>query len=65
MTTAKVSKNYKQMSQELAVILEWFEDSEMDVDVALEKYAEATKLLNEMENYLKTAQNKIKKIKTS
>lgn len=63
--TKKSTKSYKQMSAELATILEWFENSEIDVDEALVKYEEATKLLVEMEKYLETAQNKIRKIKVS
>jgi exodeoxyribonuclease VII small subunit len=42
----------------------WFESGDTDIDEAVKKYEEATKLLDEMEKYLKTAENKIKKITT-
>jgi exodeoxyribonuclease VII small subunit len=55
-------KSYKEMSKRLEEIMLWFESGEVDVDEAIKKYEEATKLLDEMEKYLKTAGNKIKKI---
>ncbi len=64
MATTKPNKSYKQMSEELNNIMEWFESTDLDVDEALTKYEQATKLLDEMEKYLKTAKNKIVKIKT-
>jgi len=56
------TKTYTQLSQELASIIEWFESDEVDLDSAIDKYDEATKLIAQMEKYLKTAENKIKKI---
>lgn len=55
-------KTYKQMNEELAEILAWFEGEQVDLDKAVAKYEQAMKLLAEMEKYLKTAENKIKKI---
>jgi exodeoxyribonuclease VII small subunit len=43
-------------------ILEWFESENLDLDKAVAKYEQATKLLADMENYLKNTQNKVKKI---
>jgi exodeoxyribonuclease VII small subunit len=63
--TAKQPKNYSQMSLELDEILLWFESGEVDLDEALNKYQQALKLIDEMESYLKTAQNKIQKISAS
>lgn len=59
---AKTSKNYIQMSQELDNILLWFESGDVDLDQAMAKYRQATLLIEQMENYLKTAQNKIQKV---
>lgn len=56
------SKTYAQLSQELAKIIEWFESDQVDLDSAIDKYDEATKLIAQMEKYLKSAENKIKKI---
>lgn len=52
------------MNEELAEILAWFESEQVDLDQAVAKYEQAMKLLASMEDYLKTAENKIKKIAT-
>jgi exodeoxyribonuclease VII small subunit len=59
---AKSSKSYGEMSDELDEIMLWFESGDVDLDEAVKKYEEALKLLDLMEDYLKTAQNKITKI---
>ena len=56
------SKNYKQLSEQLAKILDWFEGDQVELDQAIAKYQEASKIIAEMESYLKTAQNKVRKI---
>jgi exodeoxyribonuclease VII small subunit len=58
----KTSKSYRQMASELDQIMQWFESGDIDIDEAINKYEEARKLIVEMEKYLKTAENKIKKI---
>lgn len=63
MAKSEQTKNYQQMSEQLADILAWFESETVDIDQAITKYKEAAKLINKMEEYLKTAENKIKKIK--
>ena len=63
MTKSKTAKNYKQLSDELSEIVEWFESDSVNLDEAIEKYQQATQLLDEIEKYLKTAENKITKIK--
>jgi exodeoxyribonuclease VII small subunit len=61
---SKTSKSYRQMATELDQIMQWFESGDIDIDEAINKYEEARKLIVEMEKYLKTAENKIKKIST-
>ncbi len=56
-------KTYEQMNQELAELMAWFESESVDLDQALVRYEQAAKLLAQMETYLKTAQNKINKIR--
>lgn len=58
-------KTYQQMSDELNQLVDWFESSQFDLDEAVAKYEQAIKLVADMETYLKTAENKIKKISAS
>ena len=58
----KAVKNYQQLSDEFATLLAWFEGDQVNLDEAVQKYEQAVELLDEMEKYLSTAQNKIKKI---
>ena len=55
-------KTYQQMADELAGLIDWFEGEQVNLDDAVQKYEQAVQLLDEMETYLKTAQNKINKI---
>jgi exodeoxyribonuclease VII small subunit len=59
---AKKSDSYRKMSEELDNILTWFESGDVDLDEAVNKYQQALELLDSMEDYLKTAQNKVHKI---
>jgi exodeoxyribonuclease VII small subunit len=59
---AQQAKNYKQMSDELNKLIEWFESDELNLDEAVGKYEQAMQLISEMESHLKTAENKVKKI---
>lgn len=59
---AKQGKTYQQLSEELAQIMAWFESEQVDLDEALGKYQQAMDLIKQMEDYLKTAENKVKKI---
>ena len=62
MANQKKPKTYQQMADELAGLVEWFESSQVNIDEAVSKYQQAMQLLEDMETYLKTAENKIKKI---
>lgn len=55
-------KNYKELSAELSELTAWFESGEGQVDEALAKYEHALRVIAEMEKYLKTAENKLRKI---
>lgn len=59
---AEKKKTYQQLSDELAGLIDWFESDQVDLDRAVTKYEQAMELLNQMENYLRTAENKVKKI---
>ncbi len=56
------TRTYQQMAEELQTLIDWFESDEVNLDEAIIKYDQAMSLLANMEDYLKTAQNKIKKI---
>ena len=58
----KAKKSYEQLQAELNSIIAWFEGDEVDLDSAVIKYEQATKLIKEMEKYLAATENKIKKI---
>ena len=60
--TQTAKKSYSQLSQELDELMDWFESENADLDVALDKYHQAIKLIEAMEKYLQTAENKLKKI---
>ncbi len=62
---ANKAKSYRELSEELAEIIAWFEGESVDLEQAIEQYEKAMKLLAEMEKYLKTAENKVKKIAAS
>jgi len=55
-------ESYKQLSEQLAETLAWFESEDIDLDKAIAKYEEAMRLLQKMETYLKSAENKIQKL---
>jgi exodeoxyribonuclease VII small subunit len=65
MAKAKTTRTYRDMSDELADIIAWFESEDIDLDEATAKYEQATKLLGQMESYLKNAENKIHEVSVS
>ena len=62
MATSKKPKTYQQMADELNGLIEWFESDSVNLDEAVGKYEQAMELLAQMENFLKAAENKVKKI---
>lgn len=59
------SKTYKELKSELDEIMQWFESDDVDVDKAIVKYEQGIKLVKELEAYLKTAENSVKKIRAT
>lgn len=53
---------YKVMLEELNLIVDKLQDDSADIDVALEKYQQAKKLVKKIEEYLQTSENKIETI---
>lgn len=62
MAAQSKTKTYQQMANELATLVAWFEGDQVNLDEALAKYEQSMELLAQMEAYLKTAENKVKKI---
>ena len=55
-------KTTLQLQSELDDILLWFESDAIDIDEAVTKYQQGLKLVQELHDRLKTAENTIKKI---
>lgn len=62
MTKKSDTKTYQQLNDELTNLIDWFESDSVNLDEASQKYEQAVKLIDQMEAYLKTTENKIKKI---
>jgi exodeoxyribonuclease VII small subunit len=62
MAQKKPANTYQQLSDELNKLIEWFESDQLNLDEAVDKYEQAMELLQKMEDHLKTAENKVKKI---
>jgi exodeoxyribonuclease VII small subunit len=56
-------RTYRELKTELDDLMSWFEHGDIDVDEALQKHAEATKLLAELEAYLEQTEQKITQVK--
>ena len=63
MTAKKPVKNYRQLTEELELVISKFEDADIDIDLAIELHQSAGKIIAELETYLKTAKNHIEKAK--
>lgn len=61
MADRKVS--YGDLNEELNNILVQLQSSELEIDDAIKTYERGMKILKELEDYLKNAENKVKKIK--
>lgn len=55
--------DYKTLSNELDQILEQLESTDLDIEEALSKYQRGMEIVEQLEDYLKTAENKVTKLK--
>jgi exodeoxyribonuclease VII small subunit len=55
-------KDYRKLSSELDTILENLQSSDLDVDQIITEYQKGIDIVERLEEYLKSAQNKITKI---
>lgn len=61
----KKTLSYQELSNELDSILQELQAGDLDIDDAVKKYERGMQILQELETYLKTAENKVKKIKAN
>lgn len=54
---------YQKLQTELDQLMAKLQSDELDVDEAIELYQQATKLISQLQKHLKTAENKLSKIK--
>lgn len=62
MAKKPAGNSYGRMLAELQEIIDWFESDDVDLDEALKKYQQANGLVDKLENYLKAAENKVRKV---
>lgn len=55
--------NYKQLSTELDEIMSKLQADDIDIDEATKLYSQGTDIVKQLEAYLKTAENKVIKLK--
>lgn len=55
--------SYQDMNAELESILLELQESELDIEVAVKKYERGLELIAVLEDYLKTAENRVTKLK--
>ena len=58
-----MSKSYAELKQELDEVLDQIQADKIDIDDALELYDRGQKLIDELQQKIKTAENTIKKVK--
>ena len=57
------SKNLRQSLDEFETIVEWFNQDDLDIDQAISKFEEGSKLAETIKQQLATAKNKIEIVK--
>ena len=65
MTKAKPSPNYEELKTALDGVMAELTREDLDVDHALVHYKRGLELVQQLENYLKTAENKVEELKAS
>ena len=61
-STTKATKNYQSLKTELDTVLDELQHDSIDVDAALKGYERGLELIQQLETYLKTAENHIKQL---
>lgn len=58
----KATENYQDLSVKLDTILQALQTPDLNIDEAIELYKQGQKVIKELEIYLKTAENTIRKL---
>lgn len=61
----KSNFDYQKLSAELDDVLDSLQSADLDIDDAVAKYERGMQIVKELEAYLQTAENKVKKIKST
>jgi len=61
--TAKTTPNYQELSAELDSVMAQLQAEDIDIEKAVQAYERGMTIVQELEKQLKTAENKVKKIK--
>jgi exodeoxyribonuclease VII small subunit len=60
---AKTDKSYQALTRELEQLLAELQQEDIDIDVALKHYERGLELVKQLEEYLNSAENKVKELK--
>jgi len=63
MTKANGTSDYQSLSAELDTVMLELQREDIDVDMALKHYQRGLELVQELEKYLATAENKVRQLK--
>ncbi len=55
-------KSYKQLKAELDEVLSWFEQDDIDIDLALKQYQKASELIVKLEKLIESASLEVTKL---
>ncbi len=55
-------KSYKELQEELNTIISELQSEEIDIDEAVIKFEQATKITKQIKQYLDTAENTLKRV---
>jgi len=55
--------DYKKLNSELEAILLELQSGDLDIDEAVKKYQRGSEIVKELQDYLKDAENRVKKVK--
>lgn len=63
MATKKAEINYRALTAELDGLIERLQEGDLSIDEAMKCYERGSDLIKELQAYLKTAENKVSKLK--